>query len=113
MPAMAQSPRRYSDRDAYNRRYTESRRDYDRYGYYGRYDRRDDDESFWEEHRDEVTVAAGAGAGAVIGGVTGGKKGALLGALIGAGGSALYTYVLRDKDDDKYYRYRNRNYRRR
>ncbi len=57
--------------------------------------------SFWQKHRDKLTVAMGTGGGAVIGGLLGGKKGAAIGALGGAGGSALYTYKLRK---------RNRNY---
>jgi hypothetical protein len=57
--------------------------------------------SFWDKHRDKLTVAMGTGAGAAIGGLIGGKKGAAIGALSGAGGSALYTYKLRK---------RNRNY---
>ncbi len=57
--------------------------------------------SFWQKHRDKLTVAMGAGGGAVIGGLIGGKKGAAIGALGGGGGSALYTYKLRK---------RNRNY---
>jgi hypothetical protein len=57
--------------------------------------------SFWQKHRDKLTVAAGAGGGAVLGGLIGGKKGAAIGALAGGGGSALYTYKLRKK---------NRNY---
>jgi len=57
--------------------------------------------SFWDKHRDKLTVAMGTGAGAVIGGLIGGKKGAVIGGLSGAGGSALYTYKLRK---------RNRNY---
>jgi len=57
--------------------------------------------SFWQKHRDKLTVAMGAGGGAVIGGLIGGKKGAAIGALGGGGGSALYTYKLRKK---------NRNY---
>jgi len=36
--------------------------------------------------------------------VAGGKKGALIGALVGAGASALYTYKLRDKTDDRWRR---------
>ncbi len=51
--------------------------------------------SFWQKHRDKLTLAMGTGAGAVIGGLIGGKKGAAIGALSGAGGSALYTYKLR------------------
>ena len=57
--------------------------------------------SFWQKHRDKLTVAMGAGGGAVVGGLVGGKKGAAIGALAGGGGSALYTYKLRK---------RNRNY---
>ena len=57
--------------------------------------------SFWDKHRDKLTVAMGTGAGAAIGGLIGGKKGAVIGGLSGAGGSALYTYKLRK---------RNRNY---
>lgn len=54
--------------------------------------------SFWQKHRDKLTVAAGTGGGALIGGLLGGKKGALIGGLAGAGGSALYTYKLRNRN---------------
>jgi hypothetical protein len=57
--------------------------------------------SFWDKHRDKLTVAMGSGAGAAIGGLIGGGKGAAIGALAGGGGSALWTYKLRK---------RNRNY---
>ena len=57
--------------------------------------------SFWQKHRDKLTVAMGAGGGALVGSLIGGKKGAAIGALGGGGGAALYTYVLRK---------RNRNY---
>ena len=53
--------------------------------------------SFWQKHRDKLTVAMGTGGGAIIGGLIGGKKGAAIGALSGAGGSALYTYKLRNR----------------
>ena len=54
--------------------------------------------SFWDKHRDKLTVAMGAGAGAGIGALVGGKKGALIGGLAGGGGSALWTYKLRNRD---------------
>ena len=57
--------------------------------------------SFWDKHRDKLTVAMGTGGGALLGSLIGGKKGAAIGALAGGGGSALYTYKLRK---------RNRNY---
>jgi hypothetical protein len=53
--------------------------------------------SFWQKHRDKLSVGIGTGAGALIGGLIGGKKGAAIGALSGAGGSALYTYKLRKR----------------
>ena len=54
--------------------------------------------SFWQKHRDKLTVAMGAGGGALVGGLIGGKKGAGIGALAGGGGSALYTYKLRNRN---------------
>ena len=65
------------------------------------YDYQPKKRSFWDKHRDKLTVAMGTGAGAAVGGLIGGKKGAAIGALSGAGGSALWTYKLRK---------RNRNY---
>ena len=53
--------------------------------------------SFWQKHRDKLTMALGTGLGAAIGGLAGGKKGAGIGALAGFGGSALYTYKLRKR----------------
>jgi uncharacterized membrane protein len=57
--------------------------------------------SFWDKHRDKLTLAMGTGAGAAIGGLVGGKKGAAIGALSGAGGSALYTYKLRKRNNNR------------
>lgn len=54
--------------------------------------------SFWQKHRDKLTLAIGTGAGAAVGGLIGGKKGAGIGALAGLGSSALYTYKLRKRD---------------
>lgn len=54
--------------------------------------------SFWQKHRDKLTVALGAGSGAAVGALIGGKKGAAIGALAGGGGSALYTYKIRKRD---------------
>ncbi len=54
--------------------------------------------SFWQKHRDKLTVAMGTGGGTMLGGLIGGKKGAAIGALAGAGGSALYTYKIRKRN---------------
>jgi len=54
--------------------------------------------TFWQKHRDKLTVAMGSGGGAMLGGLFGGKKGAAIGALAGGGGSALYTYKLRNRN---------------
>ncbi|MGH9931435.1 MAG: hypothetical protein ACREA9_19685 [Pyrinomonadaceae bacterium] len=62
------------------------------------YSQRPRGRSFWQKHRDKLTVAAGTGGGALIGGLIGGKKGAAIGALSGAGGSALYTYKIRNRN---------------
>jgi hypothetical protein len=59
-----------------------------------------DERSFWDEHRDKLTTAIGAGAGAAVGGMVGGTKGAIIGAIVGGGGAALYTYGIRDDDND-------------
>jgi hypothetical protein len=106
-PALAQgyrSGRYYNGRvvtqQQQYRRYDNSRRsNYDR-----RYNDRYNDRSVWERSRDKVTVAGGAGAGALLGALAGGRKGALIGALVGAGGSALYTYKLRDRQNRRFRR---------
>ena len=59
--------------------------------------------SFWQKHRDKLTVGGGTLGGALIGGLVGGGKGAAIGALAGGGGSALYTYKLRKKHHNSNY----------
>ncbi|HEV7797389.1 MAG TPA: hypothetical protein VGO73_04480 [Pyrinomonadaceae bacterium] len=53
--------------------------------------------SFWQKHRDKLTVAGTTLGGAAIGGLAGGKKGAAIGSLAGAGSGALYTYKIRKR----------------
>ena len=103
IPAAAQTRTRPFDRRYDNRTYQQ------RVTSDWRYDRnRDhwDDRSFWEEHRDKLTTAIGAGSGAAAGAVLGGKKGAIIGAIVGGGGAAIYTYGIRDKSDDNWRRRR-------
>jgi hypothetical protein len=78
------------------RRYSNGRRVYYDYGSapHGR--------SFWQKHRDKLTMGIGTGLGAAIGGIAGGGKGAGIGALAGLGGSALYTYKLRHRHHRRY-----------
>ena len=73
------------------RRYTNGRRAYYDYGNQPR------GRTFWQKHRDKLTLAMGTGAGAAVGGLIGGKKGAGIGSLAGLGTSALYTYKLRKR----------------
>jgi hypothetical protein len=54
--------------------------------------------SFWQKHRDKLTVALGAGGGALLGSIIGGRKGAAIGALAGGGGAAVYTYGIRKRN---------------
>jgi len=97
--AAAPAATRVVNRRAATRTRTVSRNSAPRRVYYDYGERRG--RSFWQKHRDKLTVAMGAGGGAIVGGLIGGKKGAAIGALAGGGGSALYTYKLRK---------RNRNY---
>src|SRR5438128_3178741 len=53
--------------------------------------------TFWQKHRDKLTVGATTAAGAGIGAIAGGGKGAAIGAGAGAGSGALYTYKLRKR----------------
>jgi hypothetical protein len=74
-----------------SRRYNGARRVYYDYGTAPR------GRTFWQKHRDKLTLAMGTGGGALLGGLIGGKKGAGIGSLVGLGGSALYTYKLRHR----------------
>jgi fibrillarin-like rRNA methylase len=80
-----QTSRVYNDQRVYN----DSSRVYYDYSYR--------DRSFWDRHRDKLTLAIGAGSGAAIGGLIGGKRGAVIGAASGLGASALYTYKIRNR----------------
>ena len=61
--------------------------------------------TFWQKHRDKLTVAGTGLAGAGIGGLTGGKKGAAIGTAVGAGSGAVYTYGIRKRHRRHYRRY--------
>jgi hypothetical protein len=75
---------------------TSSRRSSSRRAYYD-YGTAPRGRTFWQKHRDKLTVAMGTGGGALIGGLIGGKRGAGIGMLAGGGSSALYTYKLRKR----------------
>jgi hypothetical protein len=53
--------------------------------------------TFWQKHRDKLTVAGTTVAGGGVGALAGGKKGALIGAGVGAGSGAIYTYKIRKR----------------
>lgn len=59
--------------------------------------------TFWQKHRDKLTVAGTTLGGAGIGGLAGGKKGAAIGAIAGGGSGALYTYKLRKRTRHRRY----------
>lgn len=77
-----------------SRGYYDNSRAYYDYGYR--------DRSFWDKHRDKLTLAIGGGSGAAVGAMIGGKRGAVIGAASGVGAAALYTYAIRDR---RRYRY--------
>ncbi len=83
----------YDNSRSYN--YDSSRADYDNSRAYYDYGYRNG--TVWDRHRDKLTVGAGTIGGAIIGGLIGGGRGAAIGAVAGAGGSALYTYKLRNR----------------
>jgi hypothetical protein len=89
----ASSPTRVVYRPATRTRYVRTQAPRRVYYDYGQRSGR----SFWQKHRDKLTVGIGSGAGALLGGLIGGRKGAAIGALSGAGGSALYTYKIRKR----------------
>ena len=53
--------------------------------------------TFWQKHRDKLTLAGTTAGGAGIGAVAGGKKGAAIGSLVGLGSGAVYTYKIRKR----------------
>jgi hypothetical protein len=94
MPSLAQGRDRRSNTRNYYGNQTQASGVYNSRSYY---DYRNRNRSFWEQHRDKLTVTGGTVGGAIIGELIGGKKGAVIGALTGAGTSALYTYKIRDR----------------
>jgi len=97
-PVFAQgnrSRRSYETSRRSARTYYDNSRVYDNGQVYYDYGYRD--RSFWDRHRDKLTMAIGTGAGAAIGGLIGGKRGAVIGAASGLGASALYTYKVRNR----------------
>jgi len=98
--------RNYDSR-SYDSRSYDSRpydsRSYDSQGYYDNsrayydYGTQSRGSSVWDRHRDKLSVGAGTVGGAILGSLIGGRRGAAIGALAGAGGSALYTYKLRNR----------------
>ena len=111
VPAGAQTRTRINRSVRYDRRYDQANvRRYDNqvyrndnYRYDPRYDNGYyDDRSTWDRSRDKITTAIGAGTGAAVGAMVGGKRGAIMGAITGGGAAALYTYVIRDRDRDRY-----------
>src|SRR2546422_10220825 len=60
--------------------------------------------SFWQKHRDKLTVAGTGLAGAGIGGLPGGRKGAAIETAVEAGSGAAYTYGIRERHRRQYRR---------
>jgi outer membrane lipoprotein SlyB len=114
LPAMAQGRNRSYVNQGYSQRADSTRNRYDnrqqRVNYdnrqqvsYGRSSNGYDNRGFWDQHRDKLTTVIGALGGALIGSAVGGGRGAAIGALAGAGGAALYTYKIRNRN--QYYQY--------
>ena len=85
------------DSRSYDSRSNSSQGYYDNSTAYYDYGTQSRGASVWNQHRDKLTVGAGTVGGAILGGLIGGRRGAAIGALAGAGGSALYTYKLRNR----------------
>ena len=85
------------DSRAYDSRSYSSQGYYDNSTAYYDYGTQSQGSSVWDRHRDKLTVGAGTVGGAILGSLIGGRRGAAIGALAGAGGSALYTYKLRNR----------------
>jgi hypothetical protein len=98
----SQSCNSRNDSRSYDSRSYDSR-SYSSQGYYDNsrayydYGTQSGNRSVWDRHRDKLTVGAGTVGGAILGGLIGGRRGAVIGAIAGAGGSALYTYKLRNR----------------
>jgi len=92
MPSLAQGRTRTVRNRTYYANQARTNTAYDSRSYYDYGTNR----TIWNKHRDKLTVAGGTVGGAIIGALIGGKKGAAIGALAGAGGSALYTYKVRN-----------------
>jgi len=58
--------------------------------------------TFWQKHRDKLTLAGTTAGGAGVGAIAGGKKGAAIGSLVGLGSGALYTYKIRKRHRRRY-----------
>ena len=85
------------DSRSYDSRSYDSQSSYDNSRAYYDYGTQYSNGSVWDRHRDKLTVGAGTAGGAILGALIGGRRGAVIGALAGAGGSALYTYKLRNR----------------
>ena len=85
------------DSRSYGSRQNSSQGYYDNSSAYYDYGTQYQNGSVWDQHRDKLTVGAGTAGGAILGALIGGRRGAVIGALAGAGGSALYTYKLRNR----------------
>jgi hypothetical protein len=94
--SQSRNSRSYDSR-SYDSRSYDSQSSYDNSRAYYDYGTQSRNGSVWDRHRDKLTVGAGTVGGAILGSLIGGRRGAAIGALAGAGGSALYTYKLRNR----------------